>query len=178
MTRLTRVAAAALLALATTGCATMNVASHVERGLNFSQFRTWEWGAPDGLPKGDPRLDNNAFFNDHLQGAVEKAFAGHGYARVERGATPDLLIHYHANVNHRFQVNEADVDCSYNCQPRTIDYEQGTLVIDVLNAHTNKLVWRGWAQDSVEGIIDNQDRMERQINEAVRKMFVLFPRSL
>lgn len=153
----------------------MNVASHIERGVTFSELRTWEWGAPDGLPTGDARLDNNAFFNDHLQGAVEKALARHGYARVDRGATPDLLIHYHANINQRFQVNAPDPNCIDNCQPQTIDYAQGTLVIDVLNARTNKLLWRGWAQDSMEGIIDNQARMERQIDEAVRKMFARFP---
>ena len=175
MNRLGRLVAAALLALAITGCATMNVASHIERGVTFSELRTWEWGAPDGLPTGDARLDNNAFFNDHLQGAVEKALARHGYARVDRGATPDLLIHYHANINQRFQVIAPDPNCIDNCQPQTIDYAQGTLVIDVLNARTNKLLWRGWAQDSMEGIIDNQARMERQIDEAVRKMFARFP---
>ena len=178
MTRLGRLSSAALLALAASGCATMNVAAHIERGVNFSQFRTWDWGAPDGLPTGDPRLDNNAFFIDRLQGAVEKAFAGHGYARVERGATPDLLVHYHANINHRFEVNEPDSHCTDNCRPSVIDYEQGTLVIDVLNGRTNSLLWRGWAQDSVQGMIDNQDRMERQIDEAVTKMFALLPRTL
>ena len=91
-------------------------------------------------------------------GAVGLTVAKVGEAEVMLGSgTPDLLVHYHANINHRFEVNEAEANCSYNCQPRTIDYEQGTLVIDVLNARSSKLVWRGWAQDSVQGIIDNQD---------------------
>ncbi|MEQ1573383.1 MAG: DUF4136 domain-containing protein [Vicinamibacterales bacterium] len=175
MLRLGRFMAAALLALAATGCITMSVASHVERGVDFSQFRTWEWGAPDALPTGDPRLDNNEFFNDRLQGAIEKSLAGRGFARVARGTMPDLLIHYHANINQRFQVNEPDPNCNGNCQASVIDYEQGTLVIDMLDAKTNKLVWRGWAQDSVQGIIDDQDRLNRQVDEAVSKMFALFP---
>lgn len=179
MTRLMRFAALALLALGLTGCATMNVASHVERGADFSQFRTWDWGKPDALPTGDARLDNNTFFIDHLQGAVEKAMAGHQLARVPEGGKADLLVHYHANINQRFQVNEPDGNCMPpDCRASVIEYEQGTLVIDVLDARTERLLWRGWAQDSVQGILNNQDRMEREINEAVTKMFARFPGNL
>jgi hypothetical protein len=175
MTRLRLLAIAALIALGTAGCVTMTVSSHLERGVNFTQFRTWEWGAPDALPTGDPRLDNNPFFIDHLQGALEKGFARHGLVRAERGATPDLLVHYHASINQRFQVNDP-VNCTVgDCQPSVIDYEQGTLVVDVTDVKTNKLVWRGWAQDSVQGMLDSQDRMEKQINEAVAKMMERFP---
>ncbi len=179
MRRLTRLAAATLLALTASGCMTMNVASHFERGANFSQFRTWDWGQADALPTGDPRLDNNSFFNDHLQGAVEKALAGRGFARALQGSKADLLVHYHANINQRFQVNEPDVNCTPgNCQASTIEYEQGTLVIDMVDTRTDKVVWRGWAQDSVQGVIDNQDRMDRKIDEAVSKMFGRFPGAL
>jgi len=65
-----------------------------------------------------------------------------------------------------------------DCRTSVIEYEQGTLVIDVLDARTERLLWRGWAQDSVQGILDNQDRMEREINEAVTKMFARFPGNL
>ena len=56
------VTAAAIVALA--GCATMNVSSHIERDINFTGYVTYDWGPPDNLPLGDPRLDNNPFFND------------------------------------------------------------------------------------------------------------------
>ena len=42
-------------ALAVAGCATMTVSSHIERGINFTDYRTYDWGAPDNLPVGDPR---------------------------------------------------------------------------------------------------------------------------
>ena len=170
-------AAVALSGLAFTACATMNVSSHVERGVNFAQYHTYEWGPADALPTGDPRLDNNPFFNDYLQGAVEKQMAAKGFVRPTSG-TPDLLIHYHANISKSFEVNGVDTqngNCYDNCQPRVSEYEQGTLVLDVVDAHTSKVVWRGWAQDSVEGVIDNQDRMERQINKGVTEMFKRFP---
>src|SRR5262245_38565891 len=67
-----RLATAVLVALAMPACATMNVSSHIEHGAEFTHYRTWDWGPADALPTGDPRLDNNPFFQDHLLGAVEK----------------------------------------------------------------------------------------------------------
>jgi hypothetical protein len=45
-----------------------------------------------------------------------------------------------------------------------------------VDAKTNTVIWRGWAQDSVEDALDNHERMERLINEAVRRMMERFPR--
>ena len=53
-----------VLSIAAAGCATVDVGSHVERGLDFRQFHTYAWGPADALPTGDPRLDKNPFFND------------------------------------------------------------------------------------------------------------------
>jgi hypothetical protein len=172
---MTGFALASVLALA--GCATMNVSSHVERGVNFAQFTTYDWTAADALPVGDPRLDNNPFFRDYLQGAIEKQLAAKGYRRVT-GSDADLLLHYHATVNQRMEINEVDRQAGYcyeDCRPQIIEYEQGTLVVDVVDARTKKVIWRGWAQDSVQGIIDDQDRLERQVDKAVTRMFERFP---
>lgn len=168
----------AIAALAVAGCASMNVSSHIERGVNFSQFVTYDWGPPDNLPVGDPRLDNNPFFNDYLQGAVEKKMAAKGF-ELANGGDADLLIHYHASVNQRVDVYTADQRYGYcygNCEPQVVDYEQGTLVIDIVDAKTKKVVWRGWAQDTMTGVIDNQDRLQKQVDEGVTKMMLMLPR--
>ena len=182
MRRFLRLAAIAISALAVTGCATtMNVSSHSESRLNLSRYHTWDWGPADALPTGDPRLDKDPFFQDHVQGAVEKQMAAKGFERSRPGA-PDLLIHYHANITQRIDVNRADREHGYcydpDCQARIIEYEAGTLVLDVVDARTNRVIWRGWAQDSVEGVLGNQDRMARKIEEGVRRMFERLPRGL
>lgn len=168
----------ALTALAIAGCATMLVSSHIERGVDFTDYVTYEWGPPDNLPVGDPRLDNNPFFNDYLQGAIEKRLAARGYERALPGQ-PDLLVHYHASVTQKVDVYEVDTRYGYcygNCEPQFTDYELGTLVLDIVDAKTSKVVWRGWAQDVMTGVIDNQDRLEKQVDEGVTKMMVLLPR--
>jgi hypothetical protein len=156
----------------------MNVSSHVERGLEFSRYHTYDWGPADALPTGDPRLDKNPFFRDHLEGAVEKRLAAKGFERSTSG-TPDLLIHYHANITDRIDVNRVDRQYGYcygvDCSARVVEYEGGTLVLDIVDARTNRVIWRGWAQDSVEDMLNNQDRMARKIDEAVERMLKLLP---
>ena len=167
-----------VVSIAAAGCVTMSVSSHLQPGVNFAQYHTWNWGPADNLPTGDPRLDNNTIFKDRLQGAVEKALATRGLERAAVGATPDVLIHYHANVSQRIQIDEREGNCGLDCRPSVIDYDQGTLIIDLMDARTNALLWRGWAQDSVQGVIDNQSLMERKIDEAISKMMAGFPAGL
>ena len=58
------------------GCAArMSAGSHVDRSLDFTQYQTFDWGPGDALPTGDPRLDRDPDFNDHVQGAVERGLA-------------------------------------------------------------------------------------------------------
>jgi hypothetical protein len=181
MRRLTATTLAAIAATALSGCATMNVSSHVERGLDVSQYHTYDWGPADALPLGDARLDKDPFFLDHVQGAVEKAMAARGFTWSADG-TPDLRIHFHANISERLDIDRLDRDRGYctgvGCTPATESYEAGTLVIDLIDARTNRLIWRGWAQNTVKGMLENQDTMARQIDEAVTRMFERFPRPL
>lgn len=173
--RMIFLAAAALAA----GCATLLVSSHVERGVNFADYVTYDWGPPDNLPVGDPRLDNNPFFNDRLQGAIEKGLAARGYERVNTGVEPQLLVHYHASVNQKVDVDKADHPYGYcygDCEARIVEFEQGTLVLDIVDAGTKKVVWRGWAQDAMNGIINDQDRLDRKVDESVSRMMLLMPR--
>ena len=179
MRSLPRVAAATLLVLVTSGCATtMTVSSHAQRGFDITRYRTYDWGAADALPVGDPRLDRNPFFKDHFEGAVEKALAAKGLERAVP-ATADLVIHYHASVTHRLDVDPLDRQYGYcsaePCRDSIIAFEAGTIVLDVVDARTNRLVWRGWAQERLDVLLASPDRMAGRINEAVARMFQRLP---
>jgi hypothetical protein len=182
MSRLSKFTIAAIGTLAITGCATMNVSSHVQRGLDVSRYHTYDWGPADALPVGDPRLEQDPFFQDHLRGEVEKAMTLHGFEWSAAGERADLLLHYHANISERLDVDRLDVQRGYcgenGCDVPTLRYEAGTLVIDVIDARTNRLIWRGWAQSAVKDMLANQDTMARQINEAIARMFEEFPKPL
>jgi hypothetical protein len=165
-----------------TGCATMRVSSHSDHGLIWSKYRTFDWGPADALPPGDPRLDRDPYFKDRFEGAIEKALAAHGFDRSATTEQPDLLIHYHAAITDRVnveQVEQIDRGFGYcttvDCAGRVTRYEAGTFVVDIVDAATNVLIWRGWAQDDVEGVLGNKDRLRRRIDDSVRRMFASVP---
>jgi hypothetical protein len=173
--RLATVAAAALFI---TGCATMNVSSQVQRDLSFSNYHTFDWGEPGPLPPNDPRLAT-PFFRDHLEGAVERALAAKGFEHAAPSATADLLFHYHASIDDRIDVSRSDTGGYQGGNGITVtSFEAGTIVIDVVDTKTNRVVWRGWAQHSLEGVLDNQDRLAALIDEAVSRMMARFPRPM
>jgi hypothetical protein len=178
MTRLLTWAAAAALALAAGGCAAKHAGSYVERSVDFAQYRTYDWAPADALPAGDPRLEQNAYFQDYVQGAVQRGLAGRGFGKAP-SAAPDLLIHYHASVTRRVGVDPFDREfgACYDetCAVRVLEFEAGMLVLDVVDARTGRLVWRGWARHGVADILSNPDRMATRINEAVAGMLETMP---
>lgn len=181
MRRLLFLAAGAMLAQSAMACATISVGSHVAPGLDFAHYRTFDWGPPDTLPSGDPRLDQDPFFQDNMLGAVEKGLTAKGLEHDWSGH-PDLLIHYHANIAHRIDVNRVDRENGYcydqACDARVTEYEAGTLILDLVDARTNRVIWRGWAQDSLEGVLGNRDRLAATIKSAVAGMLARLPRQL
>jgi hypothetical protein len=179
LSRLAQLGAAIISALALTGCASMNVNSYTERGVDFAQYHSYNWGPPDQKTTGDPRLDNNPFFHERIQAEVERQLTRRGYLKTTTGQ-PDLTIHYHASISQEVDVNGADRQAGYcgdgDCQPYV--YEAGTLLFDLVDTHTNRVIWRGWAEGSVDGVVNNQAWMEQKIDEVVARIFDTCPRRL
>ena len=182
MTSMLRWSMVTVAALAVTGCATMNVSSHVEQGLDFSQYHTYGWGPADALPTRDARLDGDPFFHDHMQGAVDKSLQSRGLTLLTSSGPADLLLHYHASVTERLQANrleQAYGACTpESCPGGVTEYEAGTIVLDVVDARTNRVIWRAWAQEDLKRLIDDHDRMAKQIDAAVTRMMRRLPPTL
>ena len=122
------IAAAVVAALALTGCAPLRVDSYLERDVDFTRYHSYAWVERTAFSTGDPRLDNNRFFSQRIEDAVDMQMAARGFEKV-RPHVADLVIQIHARVDHRRQVDD------------TI----GTLFVDVIDTRTNRLAWRGWA---------------------------------
>jgi hypothetical protein len=175
------VGVAALLALALTvvGCASLIVNSYAERGFDVQRYRTFTWGPPDTSSTGDPRLDNNRFFDERVRMQVERELATRGFEKSTL-QPPDFLVHYHANVTQEIDVRNLDREQPYpeHADGQPYVYDAGTLVIDIVEARTNQLVWRGWAEGSIEGLIDSQEWLERRIDEVVARILNRLPRRI
>ncbi len=84
----------------------------------------------------------------------------------------DLKMDYHVILKNRAQVT------AWGYQPgwgRSIDvqqYTEGTLVVDLIDSATDKLVWRGSATDVAS---DSPQTNEKRINDAMEKLFKKYP---
>lgn len=58
----------------------------------------------------------------------------------------------------------------------TYQYKEGTLIIDVMDAKTNSLAWRGWAVVILETV--RPVRIEQRINKVVSEILKDLPASV
>jgi len=139
---------------------------------------TFAWDAPDTLPVGDLRLEGNEIVDERVRSAIERQLAERGIRHSE--TSPDLLVHFHGAVRDRVQVIESDRERGYQTSQygddvEVFQYEEGTLVIDVADAETRKVIWRGWAVADVGAALDDQERLTELVNRSVESMFSFFP---
>lgn len=165
----------AAIAAATAGCAMRTVQSFAEPGVDFGRYQRYGWAPADRVATGDPRLDNNDIFRDRVRAAIDRQLSTKGF-QAEASGRPDVLVHYHASVTEQINLHEhAPWDACPDCKPFIFD--AGTLVIDLVDAQTNALLWRGWAEGNMAGLIDNQPLLEMRIDDTVSRIFQKLPRA-
>ncbi len=168
---------AALILVGVTGCATVDHGAFVDRGADFNRYQSFAWTAADRRMPSDSRFQRDADFRDHLQGAIERALITKGLnGPVAR--RPDLLVRYRAAARPR--VDQVSVDrnygsCALNCSDFITEYEAATLVVDVIDARTSTVIWRGWAQDRLDAVPDTKDRTFDTLQKTVAAMMAAFP---
>ena len=116
--------------------------------VNLSAYDTYAWGPADALPTGDPRLDNNEFFDAQVRAAVERHLNAKGLRKVASDSAA-LLIHYHATVDEKLDVFTVDRDYGYypgyGLEDHVEVYEEGTLLVDMVDPALKE----GFARDVV-----------------------------
>ena len=163
----------AAVAAATVACAPVTVTSFTERGVQVERYRTYDWGTVDTAVPGDPRLDNNTVFHDYLRGAIDRQLRSRGYEQT--ALTPDVRVHYHASATQRIYISGSEparercTDCAVQV------YDEGTVLIDLVDARTGALVWRGSARTDLAGAVADQTRLERTLERVVTRILNTLP---
>ena len=150
-----------------------NVNYDFDKSANFSRFKTYAWVR--GTELGDE------LNHERVVRAVEAQLALKGLTRVGAGAEPDVLVAYHANFGKNLQINGFS---SGWAGPRFGGYRSGTattqeivtgtLVVDMIDARTKSIVWRGTATDDLNPGAKPEKR-EKNIHKAAEKMFKNYP---
>lgn len=164
----------AAVGLALSACATVTTGSYVNSQAGLTPYATVGWGPADEVSTGDPRLDNNPFFFNRVRSGVERELAARGYEFASSGS-PDLLVHVHVSMTQRVDSTLLDEEfcADGGCRPEV--YDMGTLVVDLVNPVSSRLVWRGWGESNLGEFVDDQAAMERRIDEAVAQILSRLP---
>jgi hypothetical protein len=173
-------------ALAAGGCSSMDVTSDFDPAADFRRYRTWDWMPDVGMPGSDSGV-TDAMVRGQFQSAVADELLRRGFQLSLDD--PDFRVAYHASLETKLRMTVVNEYYGYDylgsygstwgpakqgqaALPE--DYEQGTLLLDIVDAETRRLVWRGTVQAQVYRDLDAKKREER-IREAVKKALAQFP---
>jgi hypothetical protein len=174
--KLQRIAAAliGMMFLFAGGAAAQQVKTDYDRSANFTQYKTYSW---EHVKTKDP------LFVVRIKNAVNVALAAKGWTQVESGG--DVSI-----VAVQMTSNQETLNTFYNgfgggwgwrrfggggfgeATTTTETYTVGTLVVDLFDAKTKTLLWRGSSSDTLS---NNSDKNIKNLDKGVDKMFKHFP---
>jgi hypothetical protein len=167
------------VALLLAACSGIRVNADFDPTTDWSALETYGWLSDARPPGDDPRLDD-PLLDARIRRAVENALDGRGF-RAAGPETPDFWIAFHVGIERR-----VDVDRIYRSYGRvgwrgggyadTVvrEYEEGTLLIDVLRPGSGELLWRGSAQARLREQPSPEAR-EKRVREVVEKILRQFP---
>ena len=139
---------------------------------SIDRYTTFAWNQEADRAMGDARLENNRFFEDRLHEAIDWELSLRGIRESE--SAPDLLVHHHLSLaDHEF-VNEV-IDESGYTETEVFTYEEGTVVVHLVDARTGEDFWLGWAQANVEPALAGPAAMQRWVYDVVSQMFENWP---
>jgi hypothetical protein len=152
------------------------VKTDYDRSANFAQYKTYSWAQ---VKTKDP-LDV-----DRIKAAANATLAAKGWTQVDSGG--DVSI-----VAMEITRNQQTLNTFYDgfgggwgwrrfgggslgeATTTTETYKVGTVVVDLFDARTKQLIWRGSTSDVLS---NNSDKNIKNLDKGVEKMFDKFPPS-
>lgn len=172
--RVLRLAAAVLAGIAAVACAPLQVTTFEQPVPGAVGDGTYVWLPSHGRATGDPRLDGHSPFESYVTATIDEQLRARGLAPVATGM-PDVVLRWTASTTQRiYRGAGRGVEPCSDCE---LDiFEEGTLVIDILDGRTGQLVWRGGAAGAIDGAVADQERMERRLHDAIARILERLPR--
>jgi hypothetical protein len=154
--------------------AAQQVKTDYDRSANFAQYKTYSW---------EHVKTQDALDVDRIKTAVNSALAAKGWTPVDSGG--DVSI-----VAMEITRNQQTLNTFYDglgggwgwrrfggggfgeATTTTETYKVGTVVVDLFDAKTKQLIWRGAESDTLSS---NSNKNIKNLDKGVEKMFKQFP---
>ncbi len=159
----------AMLFFLTAASFAQHVKTDYDRAVNFAQYKTYSWEKVDTQ---DP------LWVDRIKSAVDADLAAKGWTQVPSNG--DISLVAMGTTQDRQTLNTFYNGFGggwrwggFGDSTTTVDhYKVGTLVLDMFDTQTKKLVWRGSSSDTVS---NKTDKNIKNLDKGVQKMFAHFP---
>jgi hypothetical protein len=174
----------AAVAGALLACAGVDVSQDYDTAADFSGLRSFDW-FPGGRPaSGDPEVDS-PFLDRRIQDALVRELGSRGFIKVE-DRTPDFFVNYHVSVRQKLSSSGMSVGYGVGSwgswggvgvgvgTPSVRSYDEGTLVIDVIDAESKQLLWRGTGSQAVKSS-PKPHETTAAVDRAVAAILAQFP---
>jgi len=155
-------------------------------GTDLSAYRSFAFVDPLGTD----RAGYVSLISQQLKFSTRRELELQGLEYVDDASKADLLVNFQAHLDERIRTRSVPDPHmgatfydyrfgyyspwpSYTTHTEIEQYSEGTLVIDLIDAARNEMVWEGSARNSVNE--HNRRNAARLIDDAVVKMFRQFP---
>lgn len=185
-----RVTAIWIIILFCYGCAPIDVRVDYNKKVNFEKYKTYGVINNEQPDIVDIKISKEAL-DDLIVGAIDNALIKQGFYRDK---DPDFYITYYFVVDAK--TNEYIIQGYYsdiyysnlgyggpppvssatleNEQLRKTTYEQGMLMLDIVDSQTKERIWRGYAQSRI-GIYKEPEKQKERLKTAINKILANFP---
>jgi hypothetical protein len=169
--------AIALLAACASG---PTIRTETNPSVDLSSYRSFAFFSPLATDK----AGYESTLTTRLKSATRRSLEAKGYTYSEKD--PDLLVNFYANVEARQEIrtyNTAPVGYGYygyryglyggwGTEVQTVNYKEGTLTIDLVDAQKKLLAWQGQAEGRVSRKVskDPGPRIDEVVGEIIAGM--------
>lgn len=159
---------------------------HVEREPNvpIEKYHSYAWNKLEASNAIHPLYHNNEL-NQQIIREIDESFAKKGFKR--NSVNPDFLVDFHIYVEEqKFQNTVCPAgfyrgerylselkENTYCESPQIVSYDDGTLIIDIVDARTKQLVWRASMNDLLESPVYAGKVFPKKVHRILKK----FPNS-
>ena len=186
-----RLLPALLLTAASAACSDIQVISEVDPQADFAGLDSYAWMPPEWGIIDDPAV-NLDLLDARVKQAVEEEMASRGYRLAGRPDAADLLARYRVSLATQRVTARTDQGVSFGAEGGwEYDFgvlggstrsgslgerrvEKGTLVLELLDAAGEWVMWRGLAQAEVDVFRPSTEK-DARLREAVGKMLAGLP---
>ena len=174
--------ALASIALLSLACANVRVRTDYDQAVDFEPLQTFAWLDPplretsrdEGGQGGDP-FTQNTLLDKRVRDEVEAWLTGHGYRAAREGEEPDFLVRYELVSQQVTRDSPVIVSGGFGRYgygwgagsgvgySGSTTYQEGTLILDVIDPATEQIAWRGWGTSQARDPHMSPERLHKTV---------------